>query len=132
MGPAARSLRQEDLDLSLEDHVEAVGRAALGQDQVLRLARQELGRRQHRIQIGSGQALEDHRAGQDRAIAIEIWHGPRFLSRGGPTKAGQLTSGVTSSKTTSTRMPIVISAFGTFTRFAVSRGPSSSCTCTTL
>src|SRR5204862_291381 len=29
MGAAARSLRQEDLHLALEDHVEAVGRAAL-------------------------------------------------------------------------------------------------------
>ncbi|OLB37039.1 MAG: hypothetical protein AUI04_17435 [Candidatus Rokubacteria bacterium 13_2_20CM_2_64_8] len=39
MGAAARSLRQEDLDLALEDHVEAVGRAALKTTEPARIAR---------------------------------------------------------------------------------------------
>ena len=52
-------------------------------------------------------------------------------AHGARRKRGMLISGVTSSKTTLTGMPIRISAGGTSTRFAVRRGPSSSSTWTT-
>src|SRR5262249_58043442 len=66
-----RSLRQVDLDLSLEDDVQTVGRTAFRQDQLLRLAQDELRRREHRIEIGGAQALEDDGSCQDRPIVIE-------------------------------------------------------------